>query len=156
MTSNFEGQEAKAFRRSPGDEWQEFELLSAYLDGEVTPIERQQVQQWLDTDPQVQRRYAQLLRLQGSVSHLPAPEPELSSQQLCQQVLQQVDRQRRTRQLLAGGAAAIAALAVGAFSQFSFRAPTPQRVEAPVVPADTDPLIIALNRPAVEIPPEAK
>uniref|UniRef100_A0ACD5GTL5 Anti-sigma factor family protein n=1 Tax=Desertifilum tharense IPPAS B-1220 TaxID=1781255 RepID=A0ACD5GTL5_9CYAN len=28
-----------------------FELLSAYLDGEVTASERQQVENWLDTDP---------------------------------------------------------------------------------------------------------
>jgi len=28
-----------------------FELLSAYLDGEVSPQERKQIHHWLDTDP---------------------------------------------------------------------------------------------------------
>jgi len=31
-----------------------FELLSAYLDGEVTAAQRQQVEDWLGNDPEVQ------------------------------------------------------------------------------------------------------
>ncbi len=31
-----------------------FELLSAYLDGEVTAAERRQIEQWLATEPEVQ------------------------------------------------------------------------------------------------------
>ena len=35
-----------------------FELLSAYIDGEVTAAERGQIEQWLTTDPEVQCLYA--------------------------------------------------------------------------------------------------
>jgi anti-sigma factor RsiW len=35
-----------------------FELLSAYLDGELTATERRQIEDWLKTAPEVQRLYA--------------------------------------------------------------------------------------------------
>jgi anti-sigma factor RsiW len=40
-----------------------FELLNAYLDGEVTADERRQIENWLTTDPQVQCLYARALKL---------------------------------------------------------------------------------------------
>jgi anti-sigma factor RsiW len=40
-----------------------FELLNAYLDGEVTADERQQIENWLTTDSEVQRLYARALEL---------------------------------------------------------------------------------------------
>ena len=40
-----------------------FELLNAYLDGEVTADERRQIENWLATDSQVQCLYARTLKL---------------------------------------------------------------------------------------------
>ncbi len=40
-----------------------FELLNAYLDGEVTATERQQIDEWLTTDPKVQCLYTRALKL---------------------------------------------------------------------------------------------
>ncbi len=40
-----------------------FELLNAYLDGEVTADERRQIENWLTTDSEVQCLYARALKL---------------------------------------------------------------------------------------------
>lgn len=40
-----------------------FELLSAYVDGEVTAAEGRQIEDWLTIDPEVQRLYARVLKL---------------------------------------------------------------------------------------------
>ncbi len=40
-----------------------FELLNAYLDGEVTAAERRQIDDWLTTDSEVQCLYARALEL---------------------------------------------------------------------------------------------
>lgn len=50
-----------------------FELLSAYLDSEVTAAERKQIEQWLTTDPEVQCLYARVLKLLPLWSMMPAP-----------------------------------------------------------------------------------
>jgi anti-sigma factor RsiW len=55
-----------------------FELLSAYLDGEVSAAERRQIESWLTTDPQVQCLYARVLKLRsrwGTMPLLPAQQP---------------------------------------------------------------------------------
>jgi Putative zinc-finger len=44
-----------------------FELLSAYLDGEVTAPERRQVEAWLKSDPKMQALYARMLKMQQGV-----------------------------------------------------------------------------------------
>lgn len=49
-----------------------FELLSAYLDGEVTADERQLVQQLLVNDPAAKRLYGRLLTLRHGFQTLPA------------------------------------------------------------------------------------
>jgi len=40
-----------------------FELLSAYLDGEVTPDERQMVLEWMQSDPNAKCLYNRLIHL---------------------------------------------------------------------------------------------
>lgn len=55
---------------------QKFELLSSYLDGEVSPEERAQVEEWLRSDAELALCYRQQLRLQElwrvPVSNVPA------------------------------------------------------------------------------------
>ncbi|MEM7066612.1 MAG: hypothetical protein AAF572_26040 [Cyanobacteria bacterium P01_B01_bin.77] len=57
----------------PDDEAR-FELLSAYLDDEVTAKERQLVAQWLRDDPSIQKMYQQLLMLRQAIRTSPVPE----------------------------------------------------------------------------------
>ena len=50
-----------------------FELLSAYIDGEVTEAEEQLVEQWLSDDVDFRRLYQQQLKLRQSLIDLPVP-----------------------------------------------------------------------------------
>ncbi len=51
----------------------QFELLSAYLDGEVTDTERQQVEVWLEQDASLRDLHSRLLTLHQGLTSLPAP-----------------------------------------------------------------------------------
>ena len=53
-----------------------FELLSAYLDGEVTPTQRKEVQELLAQDPEAQGLYRRLLALRQEINSLPIPQPQ--------------------------------------------------------------------------------
>jgi anti-sigma factor RsiW len=137
-----------------------FELLSAYLDGEVTAAERRQVEAWLATDAKTQCLYSRLLSLRQGLQMLPITSSEQTVDQLVASVTAQVER--RPRRLLWGGMAA-AAVVVGALLGSmigresyapsvaeNFSAPASQVEEVP-----TDGLMIALNRPPIEIPQSA-
>lgn len=50
-----------------------FELLSAYLDGEVTAKERRQIEDLLTADPGVQGLYARVLKLRQTWQPMPVP-----------------------------------------------------------------------------------
>ncbi|ESA36243.1 hypothetical protein N836_07835 [Leptolyngbya sp. Heron Island J] len=56
------------------DEEVRFELLSAYIDDEVSSEERQLVAQWLMYDPNMQQMYQRLLRLRQAIRTAPVPE----------------------------------------------------------------------------------
>lgn len=140
-----------------------FELLSAYLDGEVTASERKQVEHWLDTEPEVQRTYQQLLRLHHGFQHMPVPTTQQAAATV-EQVLARVGRPQRARliRLWGGLGTAIAATVIGIVSGIipGSNILTPQVAQDyPQIPADepvanTEPaaLMIALERPPVEIP----
>lgn len=57
------------------DEEARFELLSAYVDNEVTPQERQLVGEWLRDEPAMQQMYQQLLLLRQAIRTAPVPPP---------------------------------------------------------------------------------
>lgn len=135
-----------------------FELVSAYLDGEVTASERQQVQEWLANDPEVKGMYSRLVMIRGGMQTLTVPQSERSVQQTTQRVFAEIDRRKNKRRVVWGGAA-IAALFVGAISSIApgSRQLSPQMAQAPapapaVAPA---PLMVALNRPVIDIPKAA-
>lgn len=157
MKPNFEEFDQCPNLNGETSQQQRFDLLSAYIDGEVTPAERRQVQQWLDTDPQIQQMYLRLLRLQQAIPRLPVPPSEISSEELSQRVLQRVGRQRALRFVWGGLAAA--AMVAGIFSSLSYRYPLfPQRAKAPQ-PApemESEPLMIALNQPVFDLSFEEK
>lgn len=58
---------------TPYDEEARFELLSAYVDNEVTAEERQLVGQWLSDEPAMQRMYQQILILRQAIRTAPVP-----------------------------------------------------------------------------------
>lgn len=127
-----------------------FELLSAYLDGEVTAAERRQVEEWLAADPAVRGLYDRLLSLRHGVQAMPVPLTQQPAQELANRVFQRVDR-RRNRALV-WGTSAIAAMFVAMMSgvvsdQQLF---APQLAQSPV-PASADGLMLALNEPVVDM-----
>jgi anti-sigma factor RsiW len=132
------------------------ELLSAYLDGEVTASERQQVEEWLTTDPRMQQLHQRLLKLHYSWQNLPNPEPKATADQIASAMFEKMERRGKRRLSLLGGGA-IAALLVATVSSFflSDNSPIPQIAVSPKEPTTSEPLKIALNRPVVPIPEAA-
>lgn len=59
-------------RQSADDEFElhKFELLSAYLDDEVSTEERQQVEQWLRSDAELRQQYETQLKLRQAMKSL--------------------------------------------------------------------------------------
>lgn len=135
-----------------------FELLSAYIDGEATVAERQQVQQWLDNDPEIKQTYQQLLQLQGSMKNLTVPPQEtVVADILTERVFSSIDRSRnRKRAIIWGGA--IAATVMATFSSLvPFPAPSLRMAQDSTPNKITKPMMVAvsLNKPAVVIPKAA-
>lgn len=126
-----------------------FELLSAYLDGEVTACERRQVEDWLANDPESQRLYGRLLTLRQGLQTMPVPSTQQSVENTIEQVYQRMHRRSRHRAAVWGGSA-IAALVIGAISTVLPGRQVPQFAQSPTT--SIEPLMVALNNPVVEIP----
>jgi predicted anti-sigma-YlaC factor YlaD len=155
---------------------EKFELLSAYLDGEVSPEERKQVEAWLASDPEFQQTYQQMLTLQGSLRSMPVAIPSMPTEQLVSQVMGRLDR--KPKRWVWGGigaAAAAATILIGAMSGLftgnqtgtlrMAQQPKPQPaltdLPQPMVPTiamrtsesvNPKALMIVLERPPVAIP----
>jgi anti-sigma factor RsiW len=156
MTSNFDARKhstQEAAREMDSLQRDRFELISAYIDGEVTAAERSQVQELLANNPDMQRLHARLLKLRQELQKMPVPAVEQSAQEQVQAVFSRIDR-RRTRQTVIWGGAAIAALFVSAFSGIlpGSRSLVPQLAQAPQQETAQEPLMIAVNQPLIEIP----
>lgn len=134
----------------PGALRDRFELLSAYLDGEVTANERRQIEAWLKHDAQVQCLYSRLLKLRQGMHTMPIP-TDCPIEQTVERVLSRIDRRRR--KLMVWGGMAIAAMFVSAVSVSLPNAEyaTSQIDTTPAQP-DSEALMIALDRPIIEIP----
>lgn len=141
-----------------------FELLSAYLDGEVTAAERRQVEEWLANDAAVQCLYKRLLKLRQNFQTLPVPAAQQTPEATFQQVWARI--RRRYQLLWTVGGVAIAACAIGAVTSLlpGSESRTLQLAQQPQVepqPATTkpevqaSPLMVALNNPVIEIPKTA-
>ncbi len=136
-----------------------FELLSAYLDGEVSPAERQQVQSWLDSDPQTQYLYQRLLKLRQGWQQIAAPSPVISTDILAGKIFARVDRRNNKRKVLFWAGGAIAAL----FTGFLFvvdpvnRSPLPQLANQIEFDIESEELLaaVSVDEPAVRIPKAA-
>ncbi|NEO97594.1 MAG: Fis family transcriptional regulator [Symploca sp. SIO2E9] len=133
-----------------------FELLSAYIDGEVTAAERSYVQDLLATDSDMQRLHARLIKLRRQLQSLPVPPTEITAQETAQVVLKKINRQRIHKTITWGGGA-IAALFVCALSGIipGSQSPQPTLVEFNSPEVSSEPLMIAVNRPVIPIPKTA-
>jgi anti-sigma factor RsiW len=135
-----------------------FELLSAYLDGEVTAVERKQVEEWLAHDPTVQQLHSRLLKLRQAFQTMPVPQSERSVEETVDGVFSRVER--RPKLTLIWGGAAIAALFMAALGTafLGEHTPTPQiarstdQLQAPRADSSDEPVLVALDRPLVAIP----
>jgi hypothetical protein len=127
-----------------------FELLSAYLDGEVTAAERREVEDLLSSDPTVRGLYNRLLSLRHGLQGMPVPQPQQSAKVLANQVFQRVDRKRNLTLVWAGSA--IAAMLIAAISGMipGEQLLTPQLANV-TTPASDEGLVLALNEPVVDI-----
>jgi anti-sigma factor RsiW len=129
-----------------------FDLISAYLDGEVTSSERHEVQCWLDTDPEAKKLYHRLRVLQAHFQQIPIP-ATAPADRLAEKVFQKVDRQRKRRFFLYGGAL-VATMAIALISHgFGRQDSVPQMASHPSgVSPEGDSLMIALNHPILDMP----
>jgi anti-sigma factor RsiW len=146
MTDYFDGERSGALL----DE--RFELLSAYLDGEVTASERQQVEGWLANDAAFQHQYRQLNQMHQAFPQMPVPSTQ-SVETLAAGVFGKIDR-RRHRKLTWLGGGAIAASILAALTGLGglFGNNNPQ-LQFALNKANTPaPLMVALNDPILAIP----
>lgn len=129
-----------------------FELLSAYLDGEVSATERKQVEHWLETEPNIQCLYKRLLNLRQKLRSAPVPAATQPVDVTVDQVFSRLENRRRKPILLWGGtaiAAAVIAAVSGIFGNQN--AWSPQIASSPAKP-DSEALTIALSEPVIQIP----
>jgi len=124
--------------------FEQFELVSAYLDNEVTENERHQVEHWLATDAKIQALYADLGGMTDCLKQAPVP-LSASPEQVLAGVMAKMETRQRKRHRW-GGAAIAAGLAatVGAIS-VGLRQPGLQFAQhGPLDPeADNGPLELA-------------
>ncbi len=139
-----------------------FELLSAYIDGEVSNAEEQLVETWLADDADFRRLYQQQLKLGQLLIDLPVPLAANSSikaetEVMIDRVWAEINtRSQRRKWKLAGLGISIAAI-VGIFgSMFTFNSspqfsPVSNSIKAPASVAE-EPVLIAMEEPLVPLP----
>jgi hypothetical protein len=123
-----------------------FELLSAYLDGEVTPEERQQVLCWLQTDASARCLYDRLLTLRQGMRSQVCP-PSCDAETAVVGVFRDVNRRLQLATMATAGVAAIGV--INLLSGGSGAGYAPWRV---AIAPQPEALQIALDRPAFPIP----
>jgi anti-sigma factor RsiW len=141
-----------------------FELLSAYLDGELAAAERKQVEEWLANDQSVKLLYRRLLKIRQGLHSLPIPQ-EQAVEETVQKVF--VRLRRRTRRAILLGGTAIAACVIGAMSgllpgsnspmqQLARQTVEPTQPNQSVPAVSASPLMVAINAPVIPIPKTAE
>lgn len=162
MTSNFEASKPDpSLANSETDLTpDDFELLSAYIDGELSPAEKKQVQIWLDRDPKIKRIYTQLMSLQGQMKYSVAPPSEKSVAEITADVFQTINTERRRnckRKLVLGGGAVIASLVaimsgIVPGTSFGLRMAELELESPSTGNSKSVMLAVAVNKPAINIP----
>jgi len=123
-----------------------FELLSAYLDGEVTPDERQMVLEWMQSDPNAKCLYNRLIHLRQGLreaSYSPCGDADAAVAQVFHSL-------NRRMQLM--GMAGLGVVVVGVLSVLSGSMGHPQSIWRLASGGQSNYLEIALDQPAFPIP----
>lgn len=139
-----------------------FELLSAYIDCEVTEAEEQLVEQWLSDDVDFRRLYHQQINLRQSLIDLPVPLAANSSAKketevIIDRVFAEIDKRSQRRKWKLAGIGISVAAVIGVFgSLFTFNSspqfsPVANSVKSPA-PVAEEPVLIAMEEPLVPLP----
>ena len=145
MIDNFDGERSGAVL----DE--RFELLSAYLDGEVTASERKQVETWLATDRAFQQQYRQMQSVQHAMPRISVPSSQ-STTALAEGVFGQIDRNRNRKLSWIGGGAIAATVLAAVTGLGGLLGDRPQLQFASNKANTPAPLMVALNDPILAMP----
>ena len=146
MIDNFDGERSGAVL----DE--RFELLSAYLDGEVTVSERQQVETWLATDRAFQQQYRQLQNIQHALPRISVPSSQ-STAALAEGVFGQIDQHRNRKLAWIGGGAIVATLLAAVAGLSGLIGDRNPQLQLAANKANTPAaLMVALNDPILAMP----
>ena len=128
-----------------------FELLCAYLDGEVTPTERQQVEAWLANDLAFQHQYRQMQQMQHAFPRMTVPSSQ-SAEALSAGVFAKLDRQCNRKLAWIGGGAIAATLVAAVTGLGGLFGDNPQLQYAANKANIPAPMMVALNDPILAIP----
>jgi len=127
---------------------EKFELISAYLDGEVTPLQRKEVEALLGTDPVARHLYQRLLKLHSKFQKIPIASTLEPVNKTIEQVLEKVERRSRRNFILVGSA--VTGICIAVISGFISITRSPIVKLAKNIP-DSQTVQIALNEPVIEI-----
>ena len=132
-----------------------FELLSAYLDGEVSPEERRLVMAWLADDPNAQCLYSRLLHLrQGFQGVCQTPWNSEAGERTASAVVNRLNY--RFRLSCMAGLTAAAVAFIGVFSgALNYPMGRFGLVQTSTPPSIEDRLEIVLDQPPIMIPKSA-
>ncbi len=144
------------------DQLADLELLSAYVDGEATQAESHQVQERLDIDPEFKRQYLHMHQIRQGLQAMPTPSTQ-SHRRLSNQVFRRLRWQKSKVISLWGGGAIAALFIAGVVSniprsnQTEFANRTEPAVSSTIQTASEvnpqeEALVVALNRPVLQIP----
>ena len=131
-----------------------FELLSAYLDGELTSDENQKVEQWLSQDLQAQKTYKYLSQLRYHLQKASAPVSSFSTDQLTEQVISESQQQTWQEVKLWAKRILLVVFVAATSGAFAWRASPSFRL-AESQPSETSPasgLMISVDQPILDIP----
>lgn len=128
-----------------------FELLSAYLDGEVTPDERRLVTTWLNQDESTKCLYTRLLNLRQGIQGLPVPATYQSADEAVVHVMQRLDCRFKTMAMATAGV--ISLILMGGLSGvFNHRTSLWELAFFESPPVNENALEVALDQPVIAIP----
>jgi anti-sigma factor RsiW len=123
-----------------------FELLSAYVDNEVTSPEKSQVEQWLQDDPSYRHQYQQLLKVKRLLQDLPAPS-SIKTECLVDQVFTKIARRSQRKLALGGAIMAIIVATFGSLASSNYRWKV---ADEPINKEEQ--LILAMEEPIIPMP----
>ena len=133
------------------DESKRFELLSAYIDGEVTSRESKAIEYWLDTDPDFNKLHKTLLRIKRETYIISTPINIKSKSVLSQDIFNKIDCQQRKKfNTILGSLGTMVMIFSTIWLQDGFA------LYRYAQKNDNQALTIALNRPVLEIPNRIK